>query len=70
MMPSQNPPLFLDIEILSRTITIVEEHLQAAGKAVDAGARAIFISILYERFFRSGGQVDTQVVEFYMKLFG
>jgi len=31
----------LDIEILSRTIKIVEDHPQAAGKAVDESARAI-----------------------------
>jgi len=70
MMPSEHPPLFLDIEILSRTITIVEEHLQAAGKTLDAGVKAVFIRILYERFFRSGGQMDSKTVEAYLKLFG
>ncbi len=64
----QPVPLALDIEVLTKVIKGVEEYLRAGDKDLEPDKKGRLISLLYERFIKTGEEPDQKTIVSYLKL--
>ena len=58
--------LYLDVELLCRTIKSVEDYIMANDKDLSLSNRGNVIALLYEQFFKSGEDVNVERVARYV----
>ena len=61
-------PLALDIEVLTKTIKGVEDYLRAGDIEINPDKKGRLISVLYERFIKTGEEPDQKTIVSYLKL--
>ena len=64
----QSVPASLEIEVLTKVVKGVEEYLEEAEKELEPDIKARLISLLYERFAKTGEEPDQKTVVSYLKL--
>ncbi len=58
----------LEIEVLSKVIKGVEGYLRQAKNEVEPDKKDRLISLLYERFIKTGEELDQKTIVSYLKL--
>jgi len=61
-------PVSLDIEVLTKVIRGVEDYLRAGDKEIKPDKKGRLISLLYERFIKTGEEPDQKTIVSYLKL--
>ncbi|MBC8460209.1 MAG: hypothetical protein H8D67_19665 [Deltaproteobacteria bacterium] len=61
-------PTPLEIEVLTKVIKGVEGYLRKAKKELESDIKARLISLLYERFVKTGEEPDQKTIVSYLKL--
>ena len=61
-------PASLDIEVLTKVIKGVEGYLRVGDKALKPDKKGRLISLLYERFVKTGEEPDQKTIVSYLKL--
>ncbi len=58
----------LDIEVLTKVITGVEDYLREGDIEIEPDKKGRLISVLYERFIKTGEEPDQKTIVSYLKL--
>lgn len=61
---------YLDIEVWSNTIRLIDEIWLAWGVRPPADVKELMAGLIYDRFLSSGIKVDREMVEDYLRLTG
>ena len=61
-------PVSLDIEVLTKVIRGVEDYLQKGKNELKPDKKGRLISLLYERFIKTGEEPDQKTIVSYLKL--
>ncbi len=65
---AQSVPASLEIEVLTKVIKGVEGYLRKAKNEVEPDKKGRLISLLYERFIKTGEELDQKTIVSYLKL--
>ncbi len=61
-------PVSLDIEVLTKVIRGVEDYLRAGDIEIEPDKKGRLVSVLYERFIKTGEEPDQKTIVSYLKL--
>ncbi|MBC8433851.1 MAG: hypothetical protein H8D96_18220 [Desulfobacterales bacterium] len=65
---AQTVPASLEIEVLTKVIRGVEDYLQKGKNELKPDKKGRLISLLYERFIKTGEEPDQKTIVSYLKL--